>query len=91
VKHAYAYCPPKVGRKINPLLKGLDDAQISFLRHRLAGAMLAFHRAEEAAAAEAATQGWILFQHSAHDEFVAAKAALRDARMRVAFAEAFRA
>lgn len=39
--HRLAKVPPKVGRAVNPALKGLPPDAISYLRHRLAGLYLA--------------------------------------------------
>lgn len=88
--------PPKLGRKINPALKGLDAATISFMRHRLAGLYLAMHRAaEREEAARLADPGkLILFSREARDavaQHATARQAYVDQRDRVEFAECFAA
>jgi len=85
----YHDCPPKIGRKINPLLKGLEPYQVSFLRHRRVNAWLEMDFAREAAAAERAEQGWLLFVHDAHDRYKRAVKEYRDACLRADFAESF--
>ena len=83
--------PPKLGKRINPALKGLDASTISFLRHRLASLWLAWDAAKEAAKEEKAGQGWLLFEHAAYDAERAAWAAYRNQQQRVDYAECFAA
>jgi flagellar motility protein MotE (MotC chaperone) len=74
----YSNCQPYVGdsSRINPLLKGLPEEKISFLRHQLANRWLELDALEEQlkqlhARRKAAYQAW------------------KDARLRVDFAESF--